>query len=142
MTRYIFISFLALIFVSCSKEEVEPTSQYDHYPPPYYDYGGYNCEFVGEFAYFNGTLSDSNGQPINGLTLRHQNGVIQSSSELDNGQYELFSAEGYITGYGSPMVRPDTVLIHVLQNDTIIDSLMFPGDQLIYGDTITVNFEM
>ena len=147
MTKVGYSILVLFIIIGCRKDDIdlqgnssELTNPNETYP--YYDYE-YGSEFIGEYAYFKGTITDTTlGQSLEGYILLNTQGM-GLQYVIENGEYILRSARGEVTGFiNESYPEPDTLFMDVLdQNNMLVKSIFLLGDTLIYNDTIDYNIQ-
>lgn len=152
MVKVFYLVLILLVIVSCRKDDIEPTnnntniiqpSYEEDYYYPYYEYD-YSSEFIGDFAFFKGTITDTTlAQSFEGFKIRNTQGM-SGQSTITNGQYLLSSVRGDVVGYyNCHYPELDTVFMEIMdENNTIINTVYLLGDTLIYNDTITYDIQL
>lgn len=143
--RYLSFVILAIVMLSCQKDNSSNSSQYDpNYPPTPPPYGTGGCLFSGDHAFFKGQVMDgATGNPINNYEIKyHQDFALHSDSVTDE-NYLLRASEGYFyDGCSFTISIPDTIFIDLTDENGTYHSLWFLSDTLVLGDTVTMNFQL
>lgn len=110
--KYLSFIILAVLMLSCKKDNSSNTTEEPTYPaPPPYGTGG--CLFSGDHAFFKGQVIDgTTGNPINNYAISYQQGVALHEDSVSNEEYLLRASEGYFyDGCSFTISIPDTIFI-------------------------------
>jgi hypothetical protein len=141
--KYLSFVLLAVLVLSCKKDNSSNTTEEPTYPtPPPYGTGG--CLFSGDHAFFRGQVIDgTTGNPINNYEMSYQQGVALHEDSVSNEEYLLRASEGYFyDGCSFTISIPDTIFIDLTDENGMYHSLWFLSDTLVLGDTVIMDFQL
>ena len=149
MIKVFSLVMIIIAIISCRKDVVEPTQsnvlQPSNEQDDYYSYNecDYTDEFLGEYAYFKGTITDTtSGLSLEGYRVNNTQGFTPPYT-IVNGEYFMSTVRGELVGnYNHYFQELDTVTLDIVgANNTVINTIYLVADTLIYNDTIIFDIQ-